>query len=180
MYYNRKIVLRRCKMNFFNELKELILQMNELDDEISFLKYNLESGPKFSSVKEMKKFICCVENNCFDFLFDNEDINSNSSNKPFVESFSYTKDNIYFFIYTLKKYNSYETYLSIKINNDIINNLCGKKSDDKDIAHKYLRSLEIFIMDHSIDEIINNLIIKTKNIIEDLKIELQNLTGTKN
>lgn len=167
------------KCNYL-ELKEVVSQMNRLNDEISLINWNREDGPKFSSVEEMKEFILNIENNNFDFLFDedNETVTFDP-NKQFIENFNYEKDNMYFFIYTFKRDNKYITYLSIKSlnDNDVINNLCGKENKDKDLAHSWFIELKNTIINNSVDDIITDLIIGAKNTIKKLETELQELAS---
>ena len=154
--------------------------MNTLNDEISFKKFNLEEGPKFESIEEMKKFILKVENNNYDFLFDDkEDIILYNSDKQFIESFNYTKADFYFFIYTIERNNKYITYLSIKnLNeNESINKICGKENIDKDSAHNWFIELKNTIINNSVDNIINELIIGAKKTIKKLELELQELAN---
>lgn len=164
----------------YSELKKTVSQMNKLNDKISLINWNREDGPKFSSVEEMKEFILKVENN-YDFLFDDkEDVITYNPEKEFIESFNYSKDDIYFFIYTFERNDKFITYLSVKsINdNDIINNLCGKENIDKSSAHDWFNKLKDDIINNSIDDIINNLIIGAKNTIKKLETELQELAST--
>ncbi len=163
----------------YSELKDLVSQMNKLNDEISFHKYNRDPGPKFESVEEMKEFILKVDNS-YDFLFDDkEDVVTYNPEKQFIESFNYSKDDIFFFIYTFEKNDKYITYLSIKHlkEDDFINNLCGKENTDKRSAHNWFNEIKESIINNSIDTIISDLIIGAKNTIKKLEIELQELAS---
>lgn len=164
----------------FNELKDLVTEMNDLNDQISFIKFNNDEGVKFDSVEEMKEFLLKVENGNFDFLFDDVNKEVQTTQKDFVESFNHTKNDIYFFIYTYEKDDKYITYLSMKHLHDdnIINNLCGKENKDKESAHNWFEELKDNILNTSIDELIETLIIGAKNTINNLKIEMQNLAST--
>lgn len=164
----------------FNELKDLVTEMNDLNDQISFIKFNNDEGVKFDSVKEMKDFFLKVENGNLDYLFDDVDVKKQTQQKEFVESFNHTKNDIFFFIYTYERDDKYITYLSMKNLNDdyIINNLCGKENKDKESAHNWFEELKNNILNTSIDELIETLIIGAKNTINSLKIEMQNLAST--
>lgn len=164
----------------FNELKDLVTEMNDLNDQISFIKFNNDEGVKFDSVKEMKDFFLKVENGNLDYLFDDVDVKNQTQQKEFVESFNHTKNDIFFFIYTYERNDKYITYLSMKNLNDdyIINNLCGKENKDKESAHNWFEELKNNILNTSIDELIETLIIGAKNTINSLKIEMQNLAST--
>lgn len=164
----------------FNELKDLVTEMNDLNDQISFIKFNNDEGVKFDSIEEMKDFFLKVENGNFDYLFDDVDVKNQTQQKEFVESFNHTKNDIFFFIYTYERDNKYITYLSMKNLNDdhIINNLCGKENKDKESAHNWFEELKNNILNTSIDELIETLIIGAKNTINNLKIEMQNLAST--
>lgn len=164
----------------FNELKDLVTEMNNLNDQISFIKFNNDEGVKFDSVKEMKDFFLKVENGNLDYLFDDVDVKNQTQQKEFVESFNHTKNDIFFFIYTYERNDKYITYLSMKNLNDdyIINNLCGKENKDKESAHNWFEELKNNILNTSIDELIETLIIGAKNTINSLKIEMQNLAST--
>ena len=89
----------------YSMLKEKVMEMNNLNDEFSLIKCNNDDGPKFSSVKEMKDFIEKVENDDFNYFFEDgsENIKDSDFKDIFVESFKHTKDNIFFFIFTFKK-----------------------------------------------------------------------------
>ena len=145
------------------------------------MKLVYDDGPKFSSVKEMKDFIEKVENDDFNYLFEDESENIKDSDfkDVFVESFKHTKDNIFFFIFTFQKNNKYITYLSLKNldQDDMINNLCGKQDIDKQSAHLHFENLKDTIKSNSIDDILENLIMGATNTIEKLKSELQELTS---
>ncbi len=163
----------------YSELKKLVSQMNRLNDEISFQKYNLDPGPKFESVEEMKEFILKVDND-YNFIFDdNEEFVTNEPKNIFIESFNYSKDDIYFFIYTFEKNDKYITYLSMKNlkDNECINNLCGKESLDKNSAHNWFNIIKDNITNNSIETIINDLITGAKKTIKSLEQELKELTS---
>lgn len=159
----------------YSELKKLVSTINDLNDEISFIKFNNDDGPKFKNIKEMKKFISDFENNKFDFLFEDDNVTYENN---FIESFNYKKDDIFFFIYTYKKNNKYITYLSIKNlnDNDVIDNLCGKEAITTEEAHTWFDELKDIITNNNIDDIFDKLIVGAHNTIKNLKSELASLS----
>lgn len=165
----------------YSILKDKVMEMNNLNDEISLIKWNNDNGPKFNSVKEMKDFIEKIENDDFNYLFGNQSKNIEDSDfkDVFVESFKHIKGNISFFIFTFKKNSKYITYLSLKNldQDDMINNLCGKQDIDKQSAHLHFENLKDTIKSNSIDDILENLIVGATNTIEKLEFELQELTS---
>lgn len=165
----------------FNKLKDLITEMNNLNDQINFIKFNNDEGIKFNSVEEMKDFFLNIENGNIDYLFDDVTEENQTTQREFVESFNHTKNDIYFFIYTYEKNNKYITYLSMKHLSDdyIINNLCGKENKDKELAHDWFEQIKDNIVNTNIDELIETFIIGAKKTIENLKIEMQKLASMK-
>ncbi|MCM1052598.1 MAG: hypothetical protein NC483_01285 [Ruminococcus sp.] len=163
----------------FNELKDLITEMNDLNDQISFIKFNNDEGVKFDSVEDMKDFFLKVENGNLDYLFDDVNCEVQIPQKELVESFNHTKNDIYFFLYTYEKDDKFITYLSMKHLKDdhVIDNLCGKENKDKESAHNWFEELKENILNTNIDELIETLIIGVKNTIKSLKIEMQNLAS---
>lgn len=165
----------------YTTLKNKVIEMNNLNDQISLIKWNNDDGPKFNSVKEMKDFIKKIENDDFNYILENiiKEEKTNNLKEVFIESYQHTKDNIFFFIFTFQKNNDYITYLSLKNleQDDMINNLCGKQNVDKKSAHLHFENLKNIIISNNIDDILENLIIGATNKIEKLKFELQELTS---
>jgi len=165
----------------YSILKDKVIEMNNLNDEIDLIRWNNDEGPKFDSVKELKDFIRSFEDGDLNYIFGDISTNkkNNISKDVFIESYKHTKDNIFFFLFTFKKNNEYTTYLSLKKldQNDMINNLCGKQDKDKKSAHFYFETLKDIVISNSIEEILVNLIIDVTKTIEKLKYELKELTG---
>lgn len=162
-------------------LKNKVDEMNNLNDKINFIKWNNDSGPKFNSINEMKEFINKVNNDDFNYLFNEEQKKREIENLKdvFIESYKYKKENVFFFIFTYQKNNEYITYLSLKNleRDELINNLCGKQNSDKKSAHLHFENLKDIVMTNSIDDIFESLIIGATNTIERLKLELDELTS---
>ena len=168
------------KSDQYLTLKKNINEMNKIHDEISFIEWNNEDGPKFDSIDEMKKFYERLSNNEFDCFFtESEDEIIKSSENEIIESFEYTLNDWLFYIYTLKKEDNYITYMSIKniSEDDILDNLCGNKSSNKKLAHDYFETLKIDITNNSIEDILKNLIIGTDKTLIQLKNKLAKLTS---
>lgn len=120
----------------------------------------------------MKQFYEKLSNNEFDYLFlesDKEKIDL-SGNK-IIESYEYFTDNYFFYIYTFQKDNDYITYMSVKniVENDVLNNLCGNKVSDRELARDYFETLKNDITTNNIEDILKTLIIDTDKILIQLK-----------
>ena len=57
------------KSEHYLTLKKNINEINNINDEINFIEWNNEDGPKFDTVEEMKQFYEKVSNNEFDYFF---------------------------------------------------------------------------------------------------------------
>lgn len=168
------------KSEYYLTLKKNINEINNINNEINFIEWNNEDGPKFDSIEEMKQFYEKLSNNEFDYLFlesDKEKIDL-SGNK-IIESYEYFIDNYFFYIYTFQKDNDYITYMSVKniVENDVLNNLCGNKVSDRELARDYFETLKNDITTNNIEDILKTLIIDTDKILIQLKNRLVKLTS---
>lgn len=170
------------KNEHYLKLRDRVSEMNKINDEISLIKWNNEDGPKFSSIEEMKEFENRLKNNEFDYLFGNDD---NAiildTIDIIVESYSHKLDNILFHIYTYQNKSNlnYITYMTLTNVNDnnIIDNLCGNSTSNKESAHNYFEILKETITNNNINDILENLIIGAEATIISLKNTLSNLTS---
>lgn len=90
-----------------------------------------------------------------------------------------TKDDYFFYIYTFKNDNKFITYMSIKnlINNDVLQNLYGNKTTDKEQALSYNEKLKNDIINNTLDYIFENIIVDINNNISKLKKKYEELTS---
>lgn len=161
-------------------LKNKVLEINKLNDEISLIEWNKDDGPKFDTVEEMKDFGRKLENGDFDFLiFGIEEFDKENSNYKIIESYTYTLENICFNVYILKKHNRYITYLALKSNEDenVLHNLCRKECDDRKNAYLHFETLKTEIASNTIENIIQALIVGAEQTINSLKNKLVLLTS---
>lgn len=164
------------KTDIYKKIKDKVLEMNALNDEISLIEWNKDEGPKFESVEEMKEFENRFINGGFDYLLD--DIDTENSNNM-LETFDYSLDNFFFYIYTFKKNGNYITYMSIKNldEDDSIYNICGNKCSDEKSAHSYFDNLKNIITNNNLDDILEHLLIGVERQIKDLKLRYNELTS---
>lgn len=169
------------KTNNYQELKNNVKELNDLNDQINLIEWNKEDGPKFESVGEMREFYTKLSNNEFDYLFGNDtsDNGMRETESKMVETYEHTLNDYFFFIYSFQKEDKVITYLSLKNlkENDIIDNLCGKESPDTKTAHTYFIDLKEVITNNSLEDIIDNLIVGTQLNINKLKNKLAMLTN---
>lgn len=168
------------KSEHYLTLKKNINEMNRINDEISLIEWNNEDGPKFDSVEEMKQFYERLNNNEFDYIFTgSEDEKVETLKKDIIESFEYCLNDYFFYIYTFQKNSDYITYMSVKniVENDVLNNLCGNKVSDRELAHDYFEKLKNEITENDLEDILKNLIIGTDKTIIQLKNRLIKLTS---
>lgn len=169
------------KTNNYQELKNNVKELNDLNDQINLIEWNKDDGPKFESVGEMREFYTKLSNNEFDYLFGNNtsDNDMRETESKMVETYEHTLNDYFFFIYSFQKEDKVITYLSLKNlkENDIIDNLCGKESPDTKTAHTCFIDLKETITNNSLEDIINNLITWTQLNINKLKKKLAMLTN---
>ena len=154
--------------------------MNNINDEINFIEWNNEDGPKFDTVEEMKQFYEKLSNDEFDYIFTGSDEEKiDLPENKIIESYEYFIDDYFFYIYTFQKDNDYITYMSVKniVENDVLSNLCGNKVSDRELARDYFESLKNDITTNNIEDILKSLIIKTDKTLIQLKNRLAKLTS---
>lgn len=164
------------KTNTYNELREKLSELNKINDEINLLEWNKDDGPKFESVDEMKEFERKVISGELDYIFNEE---KNALNGEMLKTEEITKDDYFFYIYTFKNDNSFITYMSIKnlINSDVLQNLYGNKTADKQQALSYNEKLKNDINNNTLDYIFENIIIDINNNISKLKKKYEELAS---
>ena len=168
------------KSEHYLTLKKNINEMNNINDEINFIEWNNEDGPKFDTVEEMKQFYEKVSNNEFDYIFTGSDEEKiDLPENKIIESYEYFIDDYFFYIYTFQRDNDYITYMSVKniVENDVLNNLCGNKVSNRELARDYFESLKMDITNNSIEDILKSLIIETDKTLIQLKNKLVKLTS---
>lgn len=161
-------------MKYSDEIYELIKEIEKLKDNIEFIKYNKEDGPKFDSIQEMKDLKRKFEIGEFDCLF-----NKNESNIRFIDKEQIIKNGNMFLVYLYKKDNNYITSLALKMynSNDIIYDLYTNKNENYDITNESFNKLKEYIKLSDTDIIINELYNNLIDIKNKLKSELEELTG---
>lgn len=164
------------KTNIYNELKGKISELNKINDEINLIEWNKDDGPKFTSVEEMKEFENKVNNGELDYIFDEETTNTKGE---MLKTEEITKDDYLFYIYTYKRKNEFITYLTIKDlkSNEILQNVCGNVSNNKDDELSYNKSLTNDIKNNTIDHIFNKIITDIDKNISELKKKYEELTN---
>lgn len=164
------------KTSTYNELKGKISELNKINDEINLIEWNNDEGPKFSSVEEMKEFESTIIDGRLDYIFKGE---NNICSGEKIKIGEITKDDYFFCIYTFKKDNNYITYLNIKNlkDNDVLENLYGNKTTDKEESLSYNEKLKNDISNNTLDYIFENIIIDINNNIKRLKAKYEELTG---
>ena len=168
------------KSDQYLTLKKNINEMNNINDEINFIEWNNEDGPKFDSVEEMKQFYEKVSNNEFDYFFAGSDEEKiDLPENKIIESYEYFIDDYFFYIYTFQRDNDYITYMSVKniVENDVLNNLCGNKVSNRELARDYFETLKNDITTNNIEDIIKGLIVRTDKTLIQLKNRLAKLTS---
>ena len=168
------------KSEHYLTLKKNINEINNINDEINFIEWNNEDGPKFDTVEEMKQFYEKVSNDEFDYIFTGSDEEKiDLPENKIIESYEYFIDDYFFYIYTFQKDNDYITYMSVKniVENDVLSNLCGNKVSDRELARDYFESLKNDITTNNIEDILKSLIIKTDKTLIQLKNRLAKLTS---
>ena len=162
--------------NIYADIKSKLLELNRINDEVSLLEWNKDDGPKFDSVDEMKEFERKVINGELDYIFNEE---KTAMSGEMIKTEEITKDDYFFYIYTFKNDNKFITYMSIKnlINNDVLQNLYGNKTTDKEQALSYNEKLKNDIINNTLDYIFENIIVDINNNISKLKKKYEELTS---
>lgn len=162
--------------NIYADIKSKLLELNRINDEVNLLEWNKDDGPKFDSVDEMKEFERKVINGELDYIFNEE---KTTMSGEMIKTEEITKDDYFFFIYTFKNDNKFITYMSIKnlINNDVLQNLYGNKTTDKEQALSYNEKLKNDIINNTLNYIFENIIVDINNNISNLKKKYEELTS---
>lgn len=162
--------------NIYADIKSKLLELNRINDEVNLLEWNKDDGPKFDSVDEMKEFELKVINGELDYIFNEE---KTAMSGEMIKTEEITKDDYFFYIYTFKNDNKFITYMSIKnlINNDVLQNLYGNKTTDKEQALSYNEKLKNDIINNTLDYIFENIIVDINNNISKLKKKYEELTS---
>ncbi len=162
--------------NIYADIKSKLLELNRINDEVNLLEWNKDDGPKFDSVDEMKEFERKVINGKLDYIFNEE---KTAMSGEMIKTEEITKDDYFFYIYTFKNDNKFITYMSIKnlINNDVLQNLYGNKTTDKEQALSYNEKLKNDIINNTLDYIFENIIVDINNNISKLKKKYEELTS---
>lgn len=162
--------------NIYADIKSKLLELNRINDEVNLLEWNKDDGPKFDSVDEMKEFERKVINGELDYIFNEE---KTAMSGEMIKTEEITKDDYFFYIYTFKNDNKFITYMSIKnlINNDVLQNLYGNKTTDKEQALSYNEKLKNDIINNTLDYIFENIIVDINNNISKLKKKYEELTS---
>lgn len=160
--------------NIYADIKSKLLELNRINDEINLLEWNKDDGPKFDSVDEMKEFERKVINGELDYIFNEE---KTAMSGEMIKTEEITKDDYFFYIYTFKNDNKFITYMSIKnlINNDVLQNLYGNKTTDKEQALSYNEKLKNDIINNTLNYIFENIIVDINNNISNLKKKYEEL-----
>ena len=159
--------------DLFISLQEKVKIINNLNDDLTLAKLNLEDGPKFKNIKEVHDFDKRILNHEFDYLLDKE-VNTSTS---IIESFKHDLDSYFFYGYTIKNSNKFITYLSIKKSKKILDKLCGKENKSKNLAHLDFIDLKNSILENTLDDILKNLIIGADKTILALKKQVNELAS---
>ncbi len=164
------------KTDIYETIKTKLKELNKLNDEINLIEWNKEEGPKFSSVDEMKQFENQIINGDFDYLLGNDNINEIPTN--LLKSYTYILNNFEFYIYTLKKNDSFITYMDLKklSSDEVLNNMYGKKTNTQEESNTYFEKLKNDITSNNINYILDNILNDIINNIENLKIKHEKLT----
>lgn len=167
------------KTDIYKKLKEKVLEMNTINDEISLIEWNKDDGPKFDSVEEMKEFENRIINGGFDYLLDDTDEIDTENSNNMLETFDYSLNGFFFYIYTFKKNGNYITFMSVKNldEDNSIYNICGNKSSDEESAHFYFENLKSIITNNKLNDILEHLLIGVEKQIKDLKLRYDKLTS---
>lgn len=162
--------------NIYADIKSKLLELNRINDEVNLLEWNKDDGPKFDSVDEMKEFERKVVNGELDYIFNEK---KTAMSGGMIKTEEITKDDYFFYIYTFKNDNKFITYMSIKnlINNDVLQNLYGNKTTDKEQALSYNEKLKNDIINNTLDYIFENIIVDINNNIDKLKKKYEELTS---
>lgn len=162
--------------NIYADIKSKLLELNRINDEVNLLEWNKDDGPKFDSVYEMKEFERKVINGELDYIFNEE---KTAMSGEMIKTEEITKDDYFFYIYTFKNGNKFITYMSIKnlINNDVLQNLYGNKTTDKEQALSYNEKLKNDVINNTLDYIFKNIIVDINNNIDKLKKKYEELTS---
>lgn len=164
------------KADTYIVLKEKISELNKLNDEINLIEWNKDDGPKFTSVEEMKKFESKVINGELDYIFDDDVANAKGE---MIKTEEITKDDFFFYVYTYKRINEFITYLTIKNlkSNEILQNVCGDISANKDDELSYNEALTNKIKNNNLDNILSEIINEIDKNINNLKRKYEELTN---
>lgn len=166
------------KTDIYTDIKNKVLELNRINDEVSLFEWNKDDGPKFDSVEEMKEFEERVLNGDLDYLV-NDDPDFISDIDCVVNTFKHSINDYTFYIYTYKKNDDYITYMSIKYldENDTINNIYGYKTSDKEKSDSYVEKLKNDITTNTLDYIFTNIKSDVENNIKNLKTKYEELTS---
>jgi len=162
------------------EIKDKVLELNRINDEIDLIEWNKDDGPKFDSVKEMKEFEERILNGDLDYIFnDDKESETSSVIDNVVETFNHILEDYTFYIYTYKKDNNYITYMSIKYldDEDSINNIYGYKTTDKEESDSYFEKLKTSVITNSLDYTFNKILSDIENDIKKLKTKYNELAN---
>lgn len=161
--------------NIYNRLKDNILKMNRIQDEINLIEWNTDDEFKcanFDSVEEMKQFERQVLDGEFDFLFTDEYLDYAKKNVNIIESFDYTLEDINFYLYTYKdKNNIFITYMCMTKNEDkdLFDNLYGFKTENQNEAHEYFEKLKNDLCNSTLEDTFEKLILNIEENTKELK-----------
>lgn len=165
--------------DIYKDIKNKVLELNRINDEVNLFEWNKDDGPKFDSVEEMKEFEERVLNGDLDYLIsDDPDVIHNDIDFV-VDTFKHSINDYTFYIYTYKKNDDYITYMSIKCLNedDTINNIYGYKTSDKKQSDSYVEKLKNDITTNTLDYIFTNIKTDVENNIKNLKTKYNELTS---
>ena len=161
--------------NTYNKLKENILEMNRIQDEIDLIEWNTDDEFKcanFDSVEEMKEFKNQVLEGKYDFIFTDEYKDYAKENANIIESFDYTLEDINFYLYTYKDLNnSFLTYMCMTKNEDkdLFDNLYGFKTENQNEAHEYFEKLKNDLSNNTLEDTLKKLILNIEENTKELK-----------
>ena len=159
------------KSNIYADIKNKVLELNRINDEVSLFEWNKDDGPKFDSVEEMKEFEERVLNGDLDYLISYDSDFIHSDIDCVVNTFKHSINDYTFYIYTYKKNDDYITYMSIQYldDDDTINNIYGYKTSDKEKSDSYVEKLKDDITSNTLDYIFTNIKVDVENNIKNIK-----------
>lgn len=167
------------KTDIYTDIKNKVLELNRINDEVSLFEWNKDDGPKFDSVEEMKEFEERVLNGDLDYLVNDDPDFIHSDIDCVVNTFKHSINDYTFYIYTYKKNDDYITYMSIQYldDDDTINNIYGYKTSDKEKSDSYVEKLKDDITTNTLDYIFTNIKIDVENNIKNIKRKYDELTS---